>query len=244
MNNIDIAIIGAGSAGSIIANKLLSETNFNIALIEAGPKDNNPIIDVPLGYGMTFYNKKINWNFYSEKQDNLFNRQIYYPRGKVLGGSGSINAMVYARGLETDYENWGSNKEWSFENIKKVYSSMEQQINDNKEFLIKEKIPVNNVSKHHHPILEYFFNASNEIGIKKPLILWINEGLMAVFFCLVVLELKQEFKFGELSNTSQIMFPATAATCLSTSNPLTISFNEFLPIIVSASTTTIISPFA
>ena len=96
MNNIDIAIIGAGSAGSIIANKLLSETNFNIALIEAGPKDNNPIIDVPLGYGMTFYNKKINWNFYSEKQDNLFNRQIYYPRGKVLGGSGSINAMVYA----------------------------------------------------------------------------------------------------------------------------------------------------
>ena len=59
MNNIDIAIIGAGSAGSIIANKLLSETNFNIALIEAGPKDNNPIIDVPLGYGMTFYNKKL-----------------------------------------------------------------------------------------------------------------------------------------------------------------------------------------
>jgi Choline dehydrogenase and related flavoproteins len=167
LNNIDIAIIGAGSAGSIIANKLLSETNFNIALIEAGPKDNNPIIDVPLGYGMTFYNKKINWNFYSEKQDNLFNRQIYYPRGKVLGGSGSINAMVYARGLETDYENWGNSKEWSFENIKKVYSSMEQQINDDKEFLIKEKIPVNNVSKYHHPILEYFFNASNEIGIKK-----------------------------------------------------------------------------
>ena len=167
MNNINIAIIGAGSAGAIIANKLLNETNFNIVLIEAGPKDNNPVIDVPLGYGMTFYNKKINWNFYSEKQDNLFNRQIYYPRGKVLGGSGSINAMVYARGLETDYENWGSNKEWSFENIKKVYSSMEQQINDDKEFLIKEKIPVNNVSKYHHPILEYFFNASNEIGIKK-----------------------------------------------------------------------------
>ena len=118
MNNIDIAIIGAGSAGSIIANKLLNETNFNIVLIEAGPKDNNPIIDVPLGYGMTFYNKKINWNFYSEKQDNLFDRQIYYPRGKVLGGSGSINAMVYARGLETDYENWGKSKEWSFENIK------------------------------------------------------------------------------------------------------------------------------
>ena len=67
LNNIDIAVIGAGSAGSIIVNKLLSETNFNIALIEAGPKDNNPVI-VPLGYGMTFYNKKINWNFYSENK--------------------------------------------------------------------------------------------------------------------------------------------------------------------------------
>ena len=167
MNNIDIAIIGAGSAGSIIANKLISETNFNIALIEAGPKDNNPIIDVPLGYGMTFYNKKINWNFYSEKQDNLFKRQIYYPRGKVLGGSGSINAMVYARGLKTDYENCGNNKEWSFENIKKVYSSMEQQINDDKEFLTKEKIPVNNVSKHHHPILEYFLKLVVKLVLKK-----------------------------------------------------------------------------
>ena len=96
MNNIDIAIIGAGSAGSIIANKLLTKTNFNIALIEAGPKDNNPIIDVPLGYGMTFYNKKINWNFYSEKQYNLFNRKIYYPRGKVLGGSGSSSSSSIA----------------------------------------------------------------------------------------------------------------------------------------------------
>ena len=75
MNNIDIVIIGAGSAGCILVNKLINKTNYNILLIEAGPKDNNPIIHVPLGYGMTFYNKKINWNFYSEKQDNLFNRK-------------------------------------------------------------------------------------------------------------------------------------------------------------------------
>ena len=104
MENFDIVIIGAGSAGCIVANQLISKTNNKILLIEAGPSDKNPIIKIPLGYGMTFYNKKINWNFYSEKQNNLFKRQIYYPRGKVLGGSGSINAMVYARGLETDYE--------------------------------------------------------------------------------------------------------------------------------------------
>ena len=105
MNNIDIVIIGAGSAGCILANKLINNTNYNILLIEAGPKDSSPIVHVPLGYGMTFYNKKINWNFYSEKQNKLNNREIYYPRGKVLGGSSSINGMVYARGLKSDYEN-------------------------------------------------------------------------------------------------------------------------------------------
>ena len=101
MENIDIVIVGAGSAGCILANKFINYTNYNILLIEAGPKDNSLVIDIPLGYGMTFYNKKINWNFYSEKQNTLNNREIYYPRGKVLGGSSSINGMVYARGLDS-----------------------------------------------------------------------------------------------------------------------------------------------
>ena len=119
MENFDIAIVGAGSAGCIIANQIINKSNYKVLLIEAGPSDNNPIIQVPLGYGMTFYNKKLNWNFYSEVQENLHDREIYYPRGKVLGGSGSINAMIYARGLRSDFENWDLNKSWSWENIKK-----------------------------------------------------------------------------------------------------------------------------
>ena len=99
MENFDIVIVGAGSAGCIIANQIVNNSNYRVLLIEAGPNDNNPIIQVPLGYGMTFYNKKMNWNFYSEVQENLHNREIYYPRGKVLGGSGSINAMIYARAV-------------------------------------------------------------------------------------------------------------------------------------------------
>ena len=98
MNNFDIIIVGAGSAGSILASKLSDKENLKILILEAGPKDTHPIIKIPLGYGMTFYNKKINWNFYTQSQKHLNNRDIYMPRGKVVGGSGSINAMVYTRG--------------------------------------------------------------------------------------------------------------------------------------------------
>ncbi len=166
MNNIDIVIVGAGSAGCIIANKFINNTNYKILLIEAGPKDNSLVIDVPLGYGMTFYNKKINWNFYSEKQNNLYNREIYYPRGKVLGGSSSINGMVYARGLDTDYSEWDHNDHWSLTNIKNNFDEIEQKIDENTNILDQNKIPVNDVSNLHHPILKYFFAGCNELNIK------------------------------------------------------------------------------
>ena len=109
MDNFDLVIVGAGSAGCIVANNIINTTNYRVLLIEAGPRDNNPAIQDPLGYGMTFYHKIMNWNFYSKTQTGLNNREIYYPRGKVIGGSGSINAMIYARGLKSDYENKNSN---------------------------------------------------------------------------------------------------------------------------------------
>ena len=104
MNNFDIIIIGAGSAGSILVSKLSENKKLKILILESGPKDYHPMIKIPLGYGMTFYNKEINWNFYSKAQKQLNDREIYMPRGKVLGGSGSINAMVYTRGLKTDFK--------------------------------------------------------------------------------------------------------------------------------------------
>ena len=159
--------MGAGSAGCIVTNQIINKTNFKILLIEAGPSDNNPIVKIPLGYGMTFFNKKLNWNFYSKKQKNLLNREIYFPRGKVLGGSGSINAMVYARGLESDYENWSSktNNLWSWHNIKSSYEEIEKNISEIDKTKIYNKIPVNDVSKFHHPIVQNFFEASKEMGI-------------------------------------------------------------------------------
>jgi len=157
-------IVGAGSAGCIVTNQIINNTNYKILLIEAGPSDNNPVIQVPLGYGMTFYNKKMNWNFYSINQKNLHNREIYYPRGKVLGGSGSINAMIYARGLSSDFENWDLSTKWSWENIKTAYDQIEFAVNENTKRLPSNKIPVSDISKKHHPILKNFFDASKDFN--------------------------------------------------------------------------------
>ncbi len=164
MNNFDLVIVGAGSAGCIVANQIISNTNLRVLLIEAGPSDNSPVIKVPLGYGMTFYHKKMNWNFYSEIQKNLNNREIYYPRGKVVGGSGSINAMIYARGLSSDFKNWHLSKDWSWENIKATYDQIEFSINDKINILPSNKIPVNDVRKKHHLILRNFFDASQDFN--------------------------------------------------------------------------------
>ena len=162
MENFDIVIVGAGSAGCIITNQIINNTNYKVLLIEAGPGDNKLVIQIPLGYGMTFYHKKMNWNFYSEIQNNLYNREIYYPRGKALGGSGSINAMIYARGLRSDFENWNLNKYWSWENIKTTYDQIECAVNDKTQILPSNKIPVNDVSHQHHSILKNFFDASHD----------------------------------------------------------------------------------
>ena len=140
MDNFDLIIIGAGSAGCIVTNQIINHTNLRVLLIEAGPSDNSPVIQVPLCYGMTFYHKKMNWNFYSEIQKNLYNREIYYPRGKVLGGSGSINAMIYSRGLSSDFENWTLSKNWSWENIKATYDKIEFSINEKQKVLPSNKI--------------------------------------------------------------------------------------------------------
>ena len=166
MENFDIVIVGAGSAGCIVTNQIIKNTNFKVLLIEAGPSDNNPVIQVPLGYGMTFYHKKMNWNFYSEIQQNLNNRVIYYPRGKALGGSGSINAMIYARGLPSDFKNWALSKDWSWENIKTIYDQIEFAVNDNTKRLPSNKIPVNDISNQHHQILKNFFDASKDFDFK------------------------------------------------------------------------------
>jgi len=105
-NSYDYIVTGAGSAGCVLANRLSESGRHRVLLLEAGGKDSNPWIHIPLGYAKTFCNPKVNWMFDSEPEQNLNDRVMYQPRGKVLGGTSSINGMIYMRGNHADYDHW------------------------------------------------------------------------------------------------------------------------------------------
>ena len=167
MNEFDIIIVGAGSAGCIVADILAKDQNLKILILEAGPNNYHPMIKIPLGYGMTFYNKSINWKFYTSSQIHLNNRKLYCPRGKVVGGSSSINAMVYARGFPSDFQNWTYDDSplWSWENIRNTYERIEKKIILRDNDTTTSQIVVNDVSSQHHAILNNYFLGAKELNI-------------------------------------------------------------------------------
>ncbi|MEM7069011.1 MAG: GMC family oxidoreductase N-terminal domain-containing protein [Pseudomonadota bacterium] len=126
MTTYDFIIVGAGSAGCVLANRLTATGQHSVLLLEAGPKDDSFWINLPIGYGKTFYDEKVNWKYTTEADPNINNRQIYWPRGKVLGGSSSINAMVYVRGHQNDYNDWGEAASgWSWDDVEPLFKRME-----------------------------------------------------------------------------------------------------------------------
>lgn len=123
----DYIIVGAGTAGCVLANRLTEGGKYSVLLLEAGGSDWSIWIQMPIGYGRTFFDKRINWMYDTEPVEALGGRRSYWPRGKVIGGSGSINAMVYVRGQPRDFDDWKAlgNQGWGWDDVLPYFKKSE-----------------------------------------------------------------------------------------------------------------------
>ena len=126
----DYIIVGAGSAGCILANRLSAGGKHSVLLIEAGGADDSFWFKIPVGYARSYYNPKVNYMYWSEPESELGDRRLYVPRGKVQGGSGSINAMIYVRGAATDFDDWAAagNPGWGAADVLPYFKTLETHI--------------------------------------------------------------------------------------------------------------------
>jgi choline dehydrogenase len=128
-DSFDYIIVGAGSAGCVLANRLTASGRHRVLLLEAGGHDRHLWIHIPLGYGKLFADRRVNWLYASEPEPELDNRRIIQPRGKVLGGSSSINGLLYVRGQPADFDHWRQlgNAGWSFDDVLPYFRRAEDQ---------------------------------------------------------------------------------------------------------------------
>ena len=129
VSEFDYVIVGAGSAGCVLANRLSADGKNSVLLLEAGPRDSNIWIHIPLGYGKLFKDKSVNWMYQTEPEPGLDGRSIFQPRGKVLGGSSSINGLLYVRGQHEDYDRWRQhgNSGWGYDDVLPYFKKAENQ---------------------------------------------------------------------------------------------------------------------
>tara|TARA_B100001123_G_scaffold256108_1_gene285605 strand:- start:816 stop:2420 length:1605 start_codon:yes stop_codon:yes gene_type:complete len=169
MEEFDYIIIGAGSAGCVLANRLSSISSNQVLLVEAGDKDTYPWIHIPVGYYKTMHNPKTDWCFKTEPDKTMNNRSINYPRGKTLGGSSSINGLLYIRGQEQDYDTWRQlgNVGWSWKDVLPYFIKSEDQERGQSKFHgVGGPISVED-QRIQLDILDVFMNAAEEVGIPK-----------------------------------------------------------------------------
>lgn len=171
----DYIIVGAGSAGCVLANRLSEDPKNSVLLIEAGGSDKRMWIEMPLGYAFTFTDKRVNWKFTASPDAGLNGRMAYWPRGRVLGGSSSINAMAYYRGLPHDFDDWDAAGAtgWNWENVRRVYDRIEtnREFDDDGKRVRRGNGPlfVSDLRKRMHPFSEVFLKAGRELGwVTKP----------------------------------------------------------------------------
>ena len=167
--SFDYVIVGAGSAGCVLANRLSADGRHSVLLLEAGPRDTYPWIHVPIGYAKTMFHPVLNWGFYTEPEPTMNGRKVYWPRGRTLGGSSAINGLISIRGQHEDYDAWAAagNAGWSFADVLPWFRLLEHN--------------VRGASEHHgadgplwasdietpHPLVEAMIAGAGELGIPR-----------------------------------------------------------------------------
>jgi len=168
-DSFDFIVVGAGSAGCVLANRLTASGRHRVLMLEAGGHDRHIWIHIPLGYGKLFSDRKVNWLYTSEPEPELDNRQIIQPRGKVLGGSSSINGLLYIRGQPADFDHWRQlgNSGWSFEDVLPYFRRAEdQQRGEDALHGVGGPLAVSDVCEP-HPLCEAFIAAAQQAGFPR-----------------------------------------------------------------------------
>src|ERR1700736_2065265 len=167
--HFDYIIVGAGSAGCVLANRLTASGRYRVLLLEAGGHDRNIWIHIPLGYAKLFADRRVNWLYNSEPEPELNNRQIIQPRGKVLGGSSSINGLLYIRGQPEDFDHWRQlgNAGWSFADVLPYFRRAEdQERGEDALHGVGGPLAVSDVCEP-HPLCEAFIAAAQQAGFPR-----------------------------------------------------------------------------
>jgi choline dehydrogenase len=166
---VDYIIVGAGSAGCVLANRLSADGKHRVLLLEAGPEDDYLWIHIPIGYAKTMFNPRYNWCFYTEADAGMNNRKIYWPRGKVLGGSSAINGLIFVRGQREDYEHWArlGNPGWAWNDVLPYFIRSERnQRGASALHGAAGELGVSDVGEPHE-LAEAFLTAAEQAGIPR-----------------------------------------------------------------------------
>jgi len=169
MNRFDYIVIGAGSAGCVLASRLSEKPETSVLLLEAGGRDLNPFIHIPAGFFRTLHNPSVNWCYATEKEESSGNRAIAWPRGKVLGGSSAINGHLIVRGQPEDYDGWAQlgNPGWSFDDVLPYFRKFENRAGGDPAVRGRGG-PIDVIDPiEQHPLTRLFIEACVEAGIPR-----------------------------------------------------------------------------
>ena len=170
MDTFDYVIVGAGSAGSVLANRLSEDANTTVLVLEAGGTDWNPFIHIPAGFIKTFYDPSVNWLYQMEPSEWTGGRKIFAPRGKTLGGSSSINGNVYNRGQAMDFDTWAQmgNRGWGYADLLPYFKRLERRIGDGDDaYRGRDGALTVTDNEWHHPLCEAFMEGAEQMGIPR-----------------------------------------------------------------------------